>query len=53
MLGVYKLGSKSKQSFSFGIHTVLFQAEIYAIIKACIMENSNGLQRQEHLCSLQ
>lgn len=34
------MGSKSRQSYSFGIHTMLFQAEIYAIIKTCIMENT-------------
>jgi ribonuclease HI len=40
VLAVYKLGSKSRQSFSLGIHTTVFQAKIYAIIKACIMEGT-------------
>jgi hypothetical protein len=34
---VYKRSSRWGHSFSFGLHTTLFQAEIYAI-KACIME---------------
>jgi len=36
---VYIFGSKSRQSFSRGIHTTVFQAKIYAIIKVCIMED--------------
>jgi hypothetical protein len=35
---VYKWGSRRGHSFSLGLHTMVFQAEIYAI-KACIMEN--------------
>jgi len=35
---VYRGGSRKGHSFSLGIHTMLFQVEIYAI-KACIMEN--------------
>ena len=38
-MGVYIFGSKSRQSFSLGIHTKLFQAKIYAIIKVCIMKD--------------
>ena len=37
--GVYKWGSKNGHSFSLGLHTTVFQAEIYAI-KASIMENT-------------
>jgi ribonuclease HI len=37
-VGVYKCGSKRGHSSSLGLHTTVFQAEIYAI-KACIMEN--------------
>jgi hypothetical protein len=36
--GVYRWGSRSRHSFSLGHHTMVCQAEIYAI-KACIMEN--------------
>jgi ribonuclease HI len=35
---VYKWGSRKGHSFSLGLHTMVFQAEIYAI-KACIIEN--------------
>jgi hypothetical protein len=42
--GVYKCGSRRVHSFSLGLCTTVFQAEIYAI-KACIMENIEGLQR--------
>jgi len=35
---VYRWGLRRGHSFSLGIHTVIFQVEIYAI-KACIMEN--------------
>ena len=35
--GVYKWGSR-RHSFSLGLHTTVFQAEIYTI-KVCIMEN--------------
>ena len=38
VLGVYRLGSKRGHSYSLGLHTAIFQAEIYDI-KACIMEN--------------
>jgi hypothetical protein len=34
---VYRWGSRRGHSFSLGLHTTVFQAEIYAI-KACIME---------------
>lgn len=33
------MGSKSRKIFSPGIHTTVFQAKIYAIIKARIMED--------------
>jgi hypothetical protein len=36
--GVYKWGSGKGHSFSLGLHTTVFQAEMYAI-KACKMEN--------------
>jgi ribonuclease HI len=36
--GVYRWGSRRGHSFSLGLHTTVFQAEIYAI-KACIMQN--------------
>jgi hypothetical protein len=36
--GVYRWGSRSRCSFSFGLNTTVFQAEMYAI-KACVMEN--------------
>jgi hypothetical protein len=39
VLRVYKLGSKSRQSFNLGIHITVFQAEIYVIIKACKMKD--------------
>jgi hypothetical protein len=35
---VYRWGSRRGHSFILGLHTTVFQAEIYAI-KACIMEN--------------
>jgi hypothetical protein len=35
---VYKWSLKQGHSFSLGLHTTAFQAEIY-VIKACIMEN--------------
>jgi ribonuclease HI len=35
--GVYRWGSRKGHSFNLGLHTMVFQAEIYAI-KACIME---------------
>jgi hypothetical protein len=37
-LGVYRWASRKGHSFSLGLHSTVFQAEIYAI-KACIMEN--------------
>jgi hypothetical protein len=41
--GMYRWGLKREHSFSLGLHTTVFQAEIYTI-KACIMENiENGL----------
>jgi hypothetical protein len=36
--GVYKWGSIRGHSFILGLHSMVFQAEIYAI-KACILEN--------------
>jgi len=36
--GVYKWGSIKGCSFSLGVHSMVFEVEIYAI-KACIMEN--------------
>jgi hypothetical protein len=36
--GVYRWGLKKGHSFCLGLHTMVFQAKIYAI-KACIMEN--------------
>jgi hypothetical protein len=36
--GVYRWGLRRGQSFSLGLHTIVFQAEIYAI-RACITEN--------------
>ena len=36
--GVYKWGLKRGHSLCFGLHTMVFQAEIYAN-NACIMEN--------------
>jgi hypothetical protein len=39
---VYRWGLRTGNSFSLGLHTTVFQAEIYAI-KVCIMENiENG-----------
>jgi hypothetical protein len=35
---LYRWGLRRGHSFSLGLHTTLFQAEMY-IIKACIMEN--------------
>jgi hypothetical protein len=35
---MYRWGSRRKHSFILGLHTMVFQAEIYDI-KACIMEN--------------
>jgi hypothetical protein len=35
---VYRWGLRRGHSFSLGIHTMIFQVEIYAI-KVCIMEN--------------
>jgi ribonuclease HI len=37
---MYIFGSKSRQSFSLGIHTTVFQAKTYAIITVCIMEDT-------------
>jgi hypothetical protein len=37
-VGVYRWDSRKGHSFSLGLHSTVFQAEIYAI-KACIMEN--------------
>jgi hypothetical protein len=43
---VYRWGSRRGHSFSHGLHTMVFQAEIYAI-KACIMENmEKGYKRR-------
>jgi hypothetical protein len=36
---VYNWGSRRGHSFSLGLHTMVFQVEIYAI-KACIMDNT-------------
>jgi hypothetical protein len=36
--GLYRWGLRRWHSFSLGLHTMVFQAEIYAIM-ACIMEN--------------
>jgi hypothetical protein len=36
---MYRWGLRRWQSFSLGLHTTVFQAEIYTI-KACIMENT-------------
>jgi len=36
--GVYKWGSKRGHSFQLGLHTTVFQVEIYAIM-ACVMDN--------------
>jgi len=40
VLGVYIFGSTSRQSYTHGIHTTVFQAKIYAIIKVCIKEDT-------------
>jgi hypothetical protein len=40
VLAVYKLSSKKRPNFSLGTHTTVFQAKIYAFIKACIMEDT-------------
>jgi hypothetical protein len=37
--GVYSWCSRSEHTFSLGLHTTLFQAELH-IIKACVMENT-------------
>jgi hypothetical protein len=36
--GAYKWGSRSGHIFSLGLHTMVFETEIYAV-KTCIMEN--------------
>jgi hypothetical protein len=36
---VYRWGSRRGHSFSLGLHTTVFQAEVYAI-KACIKKNT-------------
>jgi ribonuclease HI len=50
--GVYRWSSRRGHSFSLGLHTTVFQAEIYAT-KACIMENTeNGYTgRNIHILS--
>jgi hypothetical protein len=45
---VYKWGSKKGHSFSLGLHTMVFQAEIYAI-KAHIMENTEKGYRGKNI----
>jgi ribonuclease HI len=37
--GVYTWGSRSRHSFSLGLHTTIFQAEKY-VTKACVTENT-------------
>jgi hypothetical protein len=37
--GVYRWCSRREHTLNLGLHTTLFQAELY-IIKACVMENT-------------
>jgi hypothetical protein len=46
--GVHRWGSRSGQSFSLGLHTTIFQVEIYAI-KACVMENTEKGYRHRNI----
>jgi hypothetical protein len=47
--GMYRWGLKRGHSFSLGLHTTVFQAEIYAI-KACIMENVEKGYTGRNIC---
>jgi ribonuclease HI len=49
--GVYKWGSRKGHSISLGLHTAVFQAEMYAI-KACIMENTEDSCKARNICIL-
>jgi hypothetical protein len=49
--GVYRWGSRRGHSFSLGLHTTVFQAEMYAI-KACIMENIQKGYTGRNICIL-
>jgi hypothetical protein len=49
--GVYTPGLRRGHSFSLGLHTTVFQAEIYAI-KACIMENIEKGYTGRNICIL-
>jgi hypothetical protein len=44
-VGVYRWGSRMEHRFSLGLHTTIFQAEIYAI-NACLMENTE----EDYMC---
>jgi hypothetical protein len=51
VLGCIDGGREGGHSFSLGLHTVLFQAEIYTI-KACIMENMEKDYTGRNICIL-
>jgi hypothetical protein len=48
---VYRWGSRKENSFSLGLHTTVFQAEICAI-KACIMEGIEKCDMVRSICIL-
>jgi hypothetical protein len=50
--GVYKWGSKKGYNFSFGLHTMVFQAEIDDI-KACRMQNLEAGYTRASISSLE
>jgi hypothetical protein len=49
--GVYRWGSRRGHSFRLGLHTMVFQAEIYTI-KACITENIEKGYTEKKICIL-
>jgi hypothetical protein len=49
--GVHRWGSRKENSCSPGLHTTVFQAEIYAIM-ACIMEGIEKCDMGRNICIL-
>jgi hypothetical protein len=48
---VYRWGSRRGHNFRLGLHTMVFQAEIY-VSKACVMEDIEKGYTGRHICIL-
>jgi hypothetical protein len=49
--GVYRWCSRREHTFELGLHTTVFQAELY-IIKTCVMENTEKGYIGRNICIL-